>query len=162
MVFRIKPFLPNRAQRPDKNSPTWNFMANLMMHITCLCLAVLKSFIWKTSNKSKNHEYSRISERISKKFQHFFTLLDVCFHVNWSKINYLSTEKNFKKSSEFSLCINEWLRIWASDALFRPEMYQKHPYEVFIDPADWMLELSSRAYFRLHKIGKVERYGDLQ
>jgi len=32
----------------------------------------------------------------SKKIEHFFALLDVCFHMNRSKTKYLSTEKTSK------------------------------------------------------------------
>ena len=44
-------------------------------------------------------EYSKTFRKNSA----FFTFLDVCFHVNRSKIKYLTTEKIFEKSSEFSL-----------------------------------------------------------
>ena len=59
-VFGIKAFLLNQAQWPLLDSSTWNFIRNLLMYITCLCVAVLKSFIRKTLKKSKNHEYSRM------------------------------------------------------------------------------------------------------
>ena len=62
---------------------------------------VQKLYIKKPRKSRKNLEYSRISE----KFQHFSGLLDVCFHINRSKIKYLSTVKTSKKSSEFSLTI---------------------------------------------------------
>ena len=32
----------------------------------------------------------------SKKFHHFSTFFSVCFHMNWLKIKYLSTEKTSK------------------------------------------------------------------
>ena len=49
-------------------------------------------FVRKTSKKTENHEFSRINE----KKQIFSAVLDVYFHMNWSLIKYLSTEKNLK------------------------------------------------------------------
>ena len=46
----------------------------------------------KPRKGQKNHEYSRINE----KNQIFSAVLDVYFHMNWSLIKYLSTEKNLK------------------------------------------------------------------
>ena len=37
-----------------------------------------------------------------KKFKHFSGLLDVCFHINRSKIKYLSTEKTWKNPRNFT------------------------------------------------------------
>ena len=70
-------------------------MANLMMHSTCLCVAVLESFY--TKNLEKVEKIMNIQE-YSEKFQHFSSLLNVCFHVNGSAIKYLSTEKTSKNS----------------------------------------------------------------
>ena len=78
-VFRIKPFLPNRAQRPDKNSPTWNFMENLMVPKTWLGSIGFKSFYIK--NLEKVEKNMNIQEYL-KKFQHCSSFLDMCFHVN--------------------------------------------------------------------------------
>ena len=81
-VFGIKPFLPNRAQRPDKYSPTWNFMANPMVVIRCLGCVGFKSFFGKNLEKiEKNHENSRIFEKI----RHFSALVDVFCHIDRSK-----------------------------------------------------------------------------
>ena len=70
-------------------------MANLMMHITCLCVAVLDSFY--TKNLEKVGKIMNIQE-YSEKFGHFSSLLNVCFHENRSAIKYLSTEKTSKNS----------------------------------------------------------------
>ena len=51
------------------DSRMWNFMANLMMHSTCLCVAVLESFY--TKNLEKVEKIMNILE-FSKKFQHFW------------------------------------------------------------------------------------------
>ena len=83
-------------------------MANLMMHSTCLCVAVLESFY--TKNLEKVEKIMNIQE-YSEKFQHFSSLLNVCFHVNRSAIKYLSTKKKFEKFSEFSLSMVDMLMI---------------------------------------------------
>ena len=48
-----------------------------------------------TKNLEKVEKIMNIQEK-SKKIQHFFTLLDVCFDMNRPKIKYLSTEKTSK------------------------------------------------------------------
>ena len=68
-------------------------MANLMMHSTCLCVAVLKSFY--TKNLEKVEKIMNI-QGYSGKFQHVSSILNVCFHVNRSEVKYLSTEKTLK------------------------------------------------------------------
>ena len=92
-VFGIKIFLPNRAQRPDKYSPTWNFMANPMVVSRCLGCVGFKIFVQKTTKKSE--KIMKIQE-YSKKNQHFCTLLNMFFHMTRSNIRCLSTEKTLK------------------------------------------------------------------
>ena len=81
-VIRMKPFLPNRAQRPDKECPTWNFMENLMVPKMWL-----RSLGFKSGFKNMN-----IQEYL-KKILHFSALLNVCFLMERSKLKSLSTEK---------------------------------------------------------------------
>ena len=71
----------------------WNFMANLMMHSTCLCVAVLKSFYAKILEKVE--KIMNIQE-YSGKFPLLSSILNVCFHVKRSEVEYLSREKILK------------------------------------------------------------------
>ena len=64
-----------------------------MIYITCLGLIGFKSFY--TKNPEKSRKNMNIQEYLEK-FQHFSTLLNVCFHVNKSDVKYLSTEKKLK------------------------------------------------------------------
>ena len=70
-------------------------MANLMIHSTCLCVAVLESFC--TRNLEKVVKIMNIQDYLEK-FPHFSSLLNVCFHVNRSTIKCQSTEKNLENS----------------------------------------------------------------
>ena len=88
---------------PDIYSPMWNFMENLMVHSTWLHLAVQKSFVRKTSEKSN---IMNIPD--SNKFQDFPALLMCSF--TWKVKNKIpSHRKNFEKFSEFSLNIGKTL-----------------------------------------------------
>ena len=77
-IRHVIAFSHNVSQRRDMDSPLWNFMANLMMHSTCLCVAVLERFY--TKNLEKVEKIMNILE-FSKKIQHFSALLAVCFHM---------------------------------------------------------------------------------
>ena len=79
-------------------------MANLMMHSTCLCVAVHKSFY--TKNLEKVEKIMNIQE-YSGKFQHVSSIRNVCFHVNRSEVKYLSTEKTLKNPRN-SAYVYDW------------------------------------------------------
>ena len=89
-VFGVKPFSLSRSQWPHIYSPMWNFMANLMVHITWLHLTAQKSFRMKDLEKVE-----KILKFLEfwKKLQHFSALPGVCFHINGLKLEYLRTEK---------------------------------------------------------------------
>ena len=70
----------------------WNFMLNLMIHSTCLCVVVLKSFMKNLEKVGKIRNIQQYSEKIS----HFSLTLNMFFHVNRSEVKYLSTEKTLK------------------------------------------------------------------
>jgi len=103
--FWYKSIFPRRPPWPDMNSPMWNFTANLMMVSTWLYLTVQKSFVRKTSKKSKNHEYSEIYKQ---KFQHFPALSNVFFHMKRSQLRYLSTGKTSKNSRNSTYIWSIW------------------------------------------------------
>ena len=65
-------------------------MLNLMIHSTCLCVVVLKSFY--TKNLEKLEKIMNIQE-YSGKFQHVSSILNVRFHFNRSEVNILAQKK---------------------------------------------------------------------
>ena len=86
-------------------SSTWNFYEEPYgaLHVSWVSWDQkfwLESCKRKTSKKSYKHEnFGKIKKKC------YSALLDICFHMNSSKIKYVSLEKNFEKSLEFNLVL---------------------------------------------------------